>query len=424
MLNDGYRRFDPLTLESGGTLLKLKKVEELRQSKMAKMELSAADLKFESLAVHAGVRPDPLTGAVMTPIYQTSTYAQEDVGQHRGYEYSRTDNPTRTALQEALAALEGGNFALAFASGMAATDMALRLVGPGEHVICGDDVYGGTYRLFDKVLARYGIDFSYVDTTDAEAVRRAMRAETRLIWLETPTNPYLRLSDIAALAAIAHEAGAWLAVDNTFATPALQQPLALGADFVVHSTTKYLGGHSDVVGGAIVLNDQALYEELKFLQNAAGAVPGPQDCFLVLRGIKTLALRMERHSANALKVAQFLADHSAVAQVYYPGLEDHGQWPLAQRQMRAPGGMVSFVLKLGEAGARAVARHTRLFTLAESLGGVESLIELPAPMTHASVADSPLAVDPGLVRLSVGIEHVDDLIADLAQALRAAQTGE
>lgn len=387
---------------------------------MAKGDLTGAALQFESLAVHAGVRPDAQTGAVMTPIYQTSTYAQEDVGVHKGYEYSRTDNPTRTALQEALAALEGGRFALAFASGMAATDTVLRLIAPGEHVICGDDVYGGTYRLFDKVLETYGIRFSYVDTTDVDAVRAALRPETRLIWLETPTNPYLRLSDIEAVAQAAHDAGVWLAVDNTFASPALQQPLALGADFVVHSMTKYLGGHSDVVGGAVVLNDKDVYERLKFLQNAVGAVPGPQDCFLVLRGIKTLALRMERHSTNAARVAAFLEEHDSVVAVYFPGLTSHPQHALAQRQMRAPGGMVSFVMKGGERAARVVARCTQLFTLAESLGGVESLIEVPAPMTHASVADSSLAVDPGLVRISVGIEHVDDLIADLAAALEAA----
>jgi cystathionine beta-lyase/cystathionine gamma-synthase len=372
---------------------------------------------IETLAVHAGIEPDPTTGAVMTPIYQTSTYAQEDVGAHKGYEYSRTDNPTRTALQKALAALEGGRHALAFASGMAAIDTLLRLLQPGDHVLCGDDVYGGTFRLFDKVLAPYGLHFSFVDTGDSEAVAAALQPKTRLIWLETPTNPMLRLTDIAAVARLARDAGAWLAVDNTFASPVLQQPLRLGATFVVHSTTKYIGGHSDVVGGVIVLDDDAAYERLKFLQNAVGAVPGPFDAFLTLRGIKTLALRMERHSANATRIAQFLEDHPAVVQVIYPGLESHPQHALAQRQMAAPGGMVSFLLHGDEEAARALARQTRLFTLAESLGGVESLIELPAPMTHASVSDSPLAVDPGLVRLSVGIEHGDDLLADLQQAL-------
>lgn len=344
---------------------------------------------IETLAVHAGVAPDPVSGAVMTPIYQTSTYAQADVGVHKGYEYSRTDNPTRTALQTALAALEGGQHALAFASGMATIDTILRLVRPGEHVLSGNDVYGGTFRLFDKVLAAYGLEFSFVDTADSTAVQAAMRPHTKLVWLETPTNPMLRLTDIAAVAQIAHAAGAWLGVDNTFASPVLQRPLTLGADFVVHSTTKYIGGHSDVVGGAVVLNDTAVYERLKFLQNAIGAVPGPMDCFLTLRGIKTLALRMAQHCRNAIKVAQFLADHPQVAEVIYPGLESHPQYELAQRQMAGPGGMISFILQGGEAAARTVARHTKLFTLAESLGGVESLIELPAPMTHASVADSP-----------------------------------
>lgn len=372
---------------------------------------------FETLAVHAGVEPDPLTGAVMTPIYQTSTFAQTDINEHKGYEYARSDNPTRTALHQALAALEGGAYALAFASGMAAIDTVMRLFRPGEHIICGNDVYGGTYRLLDKVFAPYGLAISYVDTSDLDAVRAALRPKTRLIWLETPTNPLLRLSDIAALAEMAHEAEAWLGVDNTFASPVLQRPLSLGADLVVHSTTKYIGGHSDVVGGAIVLNDAGTYETLKFLQNAVGAVPGPMDCFLTLRGIKTLALRMQRHCANATRIAHFLADHPAVSSVIFPGLESHPQYELARRQMAGPGGMIAFTLHGGEAAARQLARHTHYFTLAESLGGVESLIELPAPMTHASVAGSPLEIDPGLVRISVGIEHADDLVADLAQAL-------
>ncbi len=375
------------------------------------------DLHIETKAVHAGVAPDPVSGAVMTPIYQTSTYAQEDVAVHKGYEYSRTDNPTRSALQAALAVLEGGQQALAFASGMAAIDTLLRLIKPGDHVLSGNDVYGGTFRLFDKILTDYGIEFSFVNTTEATAVAAAMQLNTKLVWLETPTNPMLRLTDIAAIAEFAHEKGAWLGVDNTFASPVLQRPLSLGADFVIHSTTKYIGGHSDVVGGAIILNDTAVYEQLKFLQNAAGAVPGPMDCFLTLRGIKTLGIRMTQHCRNALKVARFLEDHTAVAETIYPGLESHPQYELAQRQMAGPGGMISFILHGGEAAARQVARETKLFTLAESLGGVESLIELPAPMTHASVADSPLAVDPGLVRLSVGIENADDLIMDLQQAL-------
>ncbi len=379
-------------------------------------ENDRSNYHMDTLAVHAGVRPDPTHGAIMTPIYQTSTYAQDDVGQHSGYEYSRTDNPTRSVLQESVAVLEGGQYALAFASGMATIDTLLRLIRPGQHIISGDDVYGGTFRLFDKILANYGLDFTFVDATNPREFARAVRPETKLIWLETPTNPMLRLADIGAIADITHEAGAWLGVDNTFATPVLQKPLELGADFVIHSTTKYLGGHSDVVGGVIILNEKNAYEELKFLQNGVGAVPGPMDCFLTLRGIKTLALRMKTHCANAMSVAKFLNGHPAVAQTIFPGLPDHPQHDLLERQMSGPGGMVSFLLKGGEAAARAVVRKTNLFTLAESLGGVESLIELPAPMTHASVADSPLAVDPGLVRLSVGIEHAADLIADLDQA--------
>lgn len=377
-------------------------------------------LAFETLTVHAGAQPDPLTGAVMTPIYQTSTFAQTDVGEHKGYDYARSDNPTRTALQTALAMLEKGRFALSFASGMAAIDTLLRLVQPGEHVLVGNDVYGGTYRLFTKVLAGYGIAFDFIDMSVLQGVEAAFRPNTRLLWLETPTNPLLKLFDIAALADLAHSRGARVAVDNTFASPALQQPLTLGADFVIHSTTKYIGGHSDVVGGALITSDEAAYERLKFLQNAIGAVPGPQDCFLTLRGLKTLALRMAQHCRNGMQVAQFLADHPAVDAVIYPGLASHPQHALAQRQMAGPGGMVSFTVHGGEATARAIARKTRLFTLAESLGGVESLIELPAPMTHASVADSPLAVPGNLIRLSCGIEHGDDLVADLARALREA----
>lgn len=372
---------------------------------------------FETLAIHAGQPPDPVTGAVMTPIYQTATYVQSEVGVFKGYEYSRTDNPTRTALQSCLAALEGAEFGLAFASGLAATDTLFRLVAPGEHVLLGDDVYGGTYRLLDKIMRGYGVQFDPVDMADLDAVAAALRPETRLVWLETPTNPRLRLADIAAVSQLAHQGGAKVAVDNTFATPFLQQPLALGADFVVHSTTKYLGGHSDVVGGAILTSDAEAYERLKFLQNAIGAVPGPMDCWLVLRGLKTLAVRMERHCANAQRIAAFLVEHPAVARVHYPGLPTDPGHALAARQMRDFGGMISFVLKGGEPAARKIAAATRIFTLAESLGGVESLIEHPAAMTHASVADSPLAVDPGLVRLSVGIEHVEDLLADLEQAL-------
>lgn len=377
-------------------------------------------MKFETACIHAGQQPDPTTGAVMTPIYQTSTYVQEGVGKHKGYEYSRTGNPTRTALEACLAELEGGSFGLAFASGMAATDVVLRLLSPGEHVLAGSDVYGGTYRLFERVLRGYGLDFDYVDTTDLEQVRRAGKDNTRLIWLETPTNPYLHISDIAAISEIAHSMPGkpLVAVDNTFATPYLQKPLELGADLSIHSTTKYLGGHSDVVGGAVVGKAPSLHERLAFLQNAAGAVPGPQDCFLVLRGIKTLAVRMDRHSANATELANEIARHPRVETVLYPYHPSHPQVELAKRQMSQGGGMLSFIVKGGEAEARLVVESTHLFALAESLGGVESLIEIPAAMTHASTASSPIAVEPGLVRLSVGIENIEDLRADLLHALR------
>jgi cystathionine gamma-lyase len=379
-------------------------------------------MHFETLSIHAGQDPDPTTGAVMTPIYQTSTYAQAGVGQHRGYEYSRTGNPTRTALEACLAALEGGEFGLAFASGLAATDAVLRLFAPGDHILANNDVYGGTYRLFEQVLRRYGLEFSYADGTDLEQVRSGLRPNTRLIWLETPSNPLLNINDLQAVAEIArqHPARPLLAIDNTFATPYLQQPLVLGADIVVHSTTKYLGGHSDVVGGAIVVRDPALHDRLAFLQNAIGAVPGPLDCFLVLRGLKTLALRMDRHAENARAVADYLSGHPQVARLIYPFHDLHPQVGIAHRQMRNGGGMVSFIARGGADAARKIVESTRLFTLAESLGGVESLVEIPLAMTHASTASSPLAVDPGLVRLSVGIEHVDDLIADLAQAFEIA----
>ena len=379
--------------------------------------MSDSNYHIETLTVHAGIEPDPTTGAVMTPIYQTSTYAQTDVAEHRGFDYSRSDNPTRSALQDSLAALEGGKHALAYASGMAAIDNMMRLVKPGEQVICGNDVYGGTYRLFTKVLADYGIEFAFINTTDLAELEATISEKTKLVWLETPTNPMLKLTDISAVAEVAHKGGAWLGVDSTFASPILQRPLSFGADFVLHSTTKYIGGHSDVVGGAIITNNTEAYERLKFLQNAIGAVPGPMDCFLTLRGIKTLALRVGAHCKNATQVAQFLADHPKVSEVIYPGLDTHPQYELAKRQMAGPGGMVSFVLHGGEVAARLIANETKLFTLAESLGGVESLIELPAPMTHASVADSPLAIDPGLVRISVGIENAQDLINDLKGAL-------
>jgi cystathionine beta-lyase/cystathionine gamma-synthase len=378
-------------------------------------------MRFETLSIHAGQEPDPITGAVMTPIYQTSTYKQDGVGRPRsGYEYSRTGNPTRAALETCLAKLEAGQFGLAYASGLAATDNVLRLFAPGEHILVGNDVYGGTFRLFERVFRPYGLDFSYVDTSDLEQVKANLKSNTRLIWLETPSNPLLRISDIAAIAEVAHQHNAkpLLAVDNTFATPYLQRPLSLGADLVVHSTTKYLGGHSDVVGGAVTGKDLQLKERLAFLQNAIGAVPGPMDCFLVLRGIKTLAVRMDRQAENASRVADFLAAHPKVAQVLYPFHSTHPQANLAKRQMRSGGGMVSFILHGGEAVARKVVENTHIFALAESLGGVESLVELPAAMTHASVANSPLAVDPGLVRLSVGLEHVEDLVADLEAALQ------
>jgi cystathionine gamma-synthase len=376
-------------------------------------------MRFETKAIHAGQEPEPAYGAVSVPIYQTSTYAQEAVGKHKGYDYARTGNPTRTALETVLAALEGGHGALCFASGMAAESTFFYLLKPGDHVVLGDDVYGGTYRLVARVLAESaGLEFDIVDLTDLDAVKKAVREETRIIWVETPTNPLLKVVDIEAAAAIAHEAGAWCVVDNTFASPYLQQPIALGADAVIHSATKYLGGHSDVVGGAIVTTDEETHERLKFLQNAVGGVPGPQDCFLVLRGVKTLAVRMEAHCRNAGHVAQFLAAHEQVKQVYYPGLPDHPGHDLAAKQMRGFGGMVSFEMETEEQ-AYEVCRRTKLFFLAESLGGVESLIEHPGRMTHMSVAGSPLEVPANLVRLSVGIEHADDLIEDLSQALAA-----
>ena len=380
--------------------------------------MSSEHYGFATRAIHAGQDPEPATGAVTVPIYQTSTFAQDDVGVHKGYEYARSGNPTRTALETALAALDGGRYGLAFASGLAAETTVALMLSAGDHVICGDDVYGGTFRLFDKVFRRHGLSFDFVDTSDAGLVEAAIHPETRLIWLETPTNPLLKLADIAAIARIARPRGALTLVDNTFASPYFQRPLELGADISLYSTTKYMGGHSDVVGGALVLRDDGLHERLKFLQNAAGGVPGPFDSWLVLRGLKTLAVRMRAHEANALAVARALEAHPAVDRVIYPGLESHPQHELARRQMCGFGGMISLVLKGGEPAARDLVRRTRLFTLAESLGGVESLIELPAAMTHASVAGSPLEVPAGLVRLSVGIEEQVDLIEDLEEALR------
>ncbi|HEY2298233.1 MAG TPA: cystathionine gamma-synthase [Jatrophihabitans sp.] len=380
-------------------------------------ELSTAG--FNTRAIHAGQEPDPHTGSVAVPIYQTSTYKQDGVGGLRGgYEYSRSANPTRTALEEALAALEGGVRGLAFASGLAAEDTVFRaLCRPGDHVILPGDAYGGTFRLVARVLTNWGLEYTPVALADPDAVRAAVRPTTKVIWCETPTNPLLGIADIAGLASIAHEAGARLVVDNTFASSYLQQPLALGADLVVHSTTKYLGGHSDVVGGALISADATLGDELAFHQNAMGAIAGPFDAWLVLRGIKTLGVRMDRHCANAERVVELLTGQPAVSAVLYPGLPSHPGHDIAARQMSGFGGMVSFRLRGGEEAALKVCELVEVFTLGESLGGVESLIEHPGRMTHASVAGSPLEVPNDLVRLSVGIEDVDDLLADLAQAL-------
>jgi cystathionine gamma-synthase len=375
------------------------------------------DWGFETLAIHAAQEPDPTTGAVVVPVYLTTTYAQEGVGGHKGYEYSRTSNPTRTALEGCVAALENGTHALAFASGMAAEDAVLRELRPGDHVIIASDVYGGTYRILKHVYEPIGCAFTPVDLSDLDVVAAAWRDETRAVWVESPTNPLLNVVDIAAVSALAHERGGWCVVDNTFATPYLQRPLELGADIVVHSSTKYLGGHSDVMGGIAVVRDDERHERIAFVRNAAGAVPGPFDCYLTLRGIKTLAVRMDRHCVNAAAVVELLRDHPAVSRVLYPGLADHPGHAVAARQMRGFGGMVSFVCGGGEQAALDVVARTKVFTLAESLGAVESLIEHPARMTHMSVAGSPLAVDPALIRLSVGLESATDLVADLRQAL-------
>jgi len=374
---------------------------------------------FATRAIHAGQDPDPTTGSVIVPIHASTTYAQDGVGGMRGgYDYSRTGNPTRSALEECLAALENGRFARAFASGMAAGDVLLRAVcRPGDHMVISDDAYGGTFRLVDKVLRHWGIEHTPVALSDVDAVRAACRPNTRVVWCETPTNPMLDIADIAALAGVAHDAGAILLVDNTFASPYLQQPLELGADVVLHSTTKYLGGHSDVTGGALITADQELADQVAFLQNAAGAVPSPFDAWLTLRGLKTLAIRMEQHSDNAERVVEFLAGHPKVTRVYYPGLAEHPGHEVAAKQMRRFGGMVSFTVAGGEATALDVCARTKIFTLAESLGGVESLIEHPGRMTHASVVDSALEVPDDLVRLSVGIEDAADLVEDLRLAL-------
>ncbi|HEY9286938.1 MAG TPA: cystathionine gamma-synthase [Candidatus Dormibacteraeota bacterium] len=378
---------------------------------------------FSTRAIHAGQEPDPSTGAVTVPIYQTSTFAQEAIGKHRGYEYARTGNPTRAALETCIAALEGGAHGLAFASGMAAESAVMQLLSPGDHTVAMDDLYGGTYRLFRRVLEPMGLSFSFVDGSELSAIERAIGERTRMVWIESPTNPLLKLVDIQAVAQLAHRRQALVVVDNTFMSPYFQRPLALGADIVVHSATKYLGGHSDLIGGTVVLNRDDLSERLGFLQNAVGGVPGPMDAWLVLRGLKTLAVRMREHDRNAGQVADFLAKHARVARVFYPGLPDHPQSELAKRQMSGFGGMISFEVKGDLEAARRVVERTQLFTLAESLGGVESLIELPALMTHASIpADTRKAhgVADGLIRISVGLEDAADLISDLDQALAQA----
>ncbi|MFA6317482.1 MAG: cystathionine gamma-synthase [Elusimicrobiota bacterium] len=383
--------------------------------------MKAPKPRFSTLAVHAGQEPDPATGSVMTPVYLTSTYRQSAPGRHSGYEYSRTRHPTRQALEDNLAALEGGRFGLCFASGMAAISVVAQNLGPGDHVVCSKDVYGGTYRVFTGVFQRFGVRFTFADCNDLRSLSRAFTRRTRLLWLESPTNPLLKVVDLAAAAKLARERGVRTAVDNTFATPALQRPLELGCDVVVHSTTKYLGGHSDVVGGCVVTSDEGLFKRYRFLQNALGAVPGPMDCFLVLRGTKTLPLRMERHCANASAMARFLAGHPEVLKVHYPGLPGHPGYETARRQMKGFGGMVSFELKGGASRALRFLSKARLFTLAESLGGVESLVGHPSTMSHAGVPRAErlkAGITDGLVRLSVGIEDPADLRADLERAIR------
>src|SRR5881409_3567211 len=379
-------------------------------------------MRFSTRAIHAGQDPDPVTGSVTVPVYLTSTYQQPGPGKEGKYVYSRTANPTRTALEECLASLEMGRYGLAFSSGMAATTTMLLSLKKGDHVIAGDDIYGGTYRLFDQVLRKYGLQFTYVNPENPDNVEKAIRKNTQLVWIETPTNPLMRIVDIRQISKISKKAHALLVVDNTFMSPFFQNPLQLGADIVVHSTTKYLGGHSDLIGGAAVTSNAKLFERLKFLQNAVGAVPGPLDCWLVLRGVKTLALRMERHDQNARTVSEFLAKQQNVERVYYPGLPDHPQKSVVKRQMRGFGGMVSFELKGGSAKCEKFLKRLKVFTVAESLGGVESLIEHPASMTHASVPRETRlkrGISDGLIRVSVGIEDGPDLVEDLEQAFRA-----
>ncbi len=378
--------------------------------------------KLATTVIHAGAEPDPSTGAIMTPIYQTSTFVQSAPGVNQGYEYARSQNPTRTALETALAQLENAKYALAFSSGVAATDAVIKLLSPGDEVVAAADMYGGTYRLFTKVWERYGIKFVYTDTTDAVNVKNALTDKTKLVWLETPTNPLMNITDIEAVSKITKEAGIWLCVDNTFASPFLQNPIDLGADIVMHSATKYLGGHSDVIQGCLMMNDNKLREQLYFIQKSCGAVPGPMDCFLVLRGIKTLAVRMRQHCENGRKIAHALRNHPAVKKVYWCGFEDHPNYEIAKKQMRDFGGMMSFTLKDESAeAATKVLSSTKLFALAESLGGVESLINQPSTMTHASIPREErlkIGLTDGLIRLSVGIEDADDLIEDLKNAIR------
>jgi len=378
-------------------------------------------LGFATKAIHVGQSPDPLTGAVMVPVYQTSTFAQKSPGEHTGYEYARTGNPTRTAYEACLASLEDAKYGLAFSSGLAATDAILHTLSQGDHVICSDDVYGGTFRIFDKVYRKLGIEFTYVDFTKPEKISAAFKPTTRLVWIETPTNPTLKISSISRVSALAKSHGALTVVDNTFMSPFFQQPLKHGADLVLHSATKYLNGHSDVVGGAILTSHTEMYERLKFLQNAVGAIPGPWDCFLIMRGLKTLPLRMERHQQNALKIAEFLSSHPSIKEVRYPGLESHPQHGVAKEQMSGFGGMMTVWLKGGLAESRRFLENVRIFTLAESLGGVESLIEHPAIMTHASIPEATrreLGIQDSMVRLSIGIESAQDLIDDLKWGLK------
>ncbi|MHB2026085.1 MAG: cystathionine gamma-synthase [Elusimicrobiota bacterium] len=386
---------------------------------------SSKNFRFSTLAVHAGQFPDPTTGAVMTPIYQTSTYVQKAPGRHKGFDYSRTANPTRSALEAALTALEGARHGLCFSSGMAAISTVVMTLNAGDHVVSCDDLYGGTYRAFTKVFTRLGINFTFVNASNPRAVEKSLTSRTRMIWIETPSNPLLKITDIRLICALARRRGVLAAVDNTFASPALQRPLSLGAGLVVHSTTKYLGGHSDVVGGFIATDDQYLYEKLKFLQNSVGAIPGPMDCFLTLRGVKTLAVRMERHCANAMAIARHLNSHPEVERVHYPGLAAHPGHRIAKSQMSGFGGMLSFELKGGISRAKRMIVKTNIFCLAESLGGVESLIGHPASMTHAAIPRQErmrAGLSDGLIRLSVGVEDVRDMITDLDQAISKSKT--